>query len=144
MAQRKQIAQAQARKQELAAQLADARQSISHGRVALKGQLQIKKQLRRFVISKPKAIFAGSVVAGLVLTLLLKRPRKSNKSSSKTTSQMLIGWGLALAKPAAKAWLVTRAKKIAAERVTSLTSLEKKQPFSHTPAEIEEKTLGSW
>ncbi|MCP5538100.1 MAG: hypothetical protein H7A51_17945 [Akkermansiaceae bacterium] len=118
MAQAKQVAKN--RKQELAAQLADARQALSHGRVALKSQLQVKKQLRRFVVGKPKAIFAGSVVAGLVLTLLLKRPGKSKKQAARTTRQMLLGWGLSLAKPAAKAWLVTRAKKLAAERISQL------------------------
>ena len=51
MAQRKQIAQAKERKQELAAQLANSRHSISQSREALKGQLQLKKQLRKFVVS---------------------------------------------------------------------------------------------
>ncbi|MEJ6702048.1 MAG: hypothetical protein QNL01_13925 [Akkermansiaceae bacterium] len=141
MAQRKQIAQAKERKQELAAQLANSRHSISQSREALKGQLQLKKQLRKFVVSKPKAIFAGSVVAGLILTLLLKRPRKSKKSAPKTTSQILLGWGLALAKPAAKAWLVTRAKKIATERVSTLTPLKENPPFSNVSAEIEDETI---
>lgn len=139
MAQRKQIAQE--RKEELTKQLAEARQSISHGRKALKSQLQLKKQLRRFVISKPKALFAGSVATGLVLTLLLKRPRSPRKAAPKTTRQILLGWGFSLVKPAAKAWLITRAKKIAAERINPLKSA---RPTKQASNENEETMLDSW
>ena len=64
------------------------------------------------------------VVLALFATLLLRRPRKSAKPS-KTSRQMLLGWLLALLKPAAKAWLVTRAKKIAAEQVSARIQQEK-------------------
>lgn len=122
MAEGKQITDPKTRKQELIAQLAESRQTISHGREVLKEQLQVKKQVRRFVSRKPKAVFAGSVAAGLILTVLLKRPRKSKKSSTRTAGTVLLGWGLSLVKPAAKAWLVTRAKKLAADRIAQLQS----------------------
>jgi hypothetical protein len=121
MAQKKQVA---LRKEELTAQLADSRQAISQGREAIKGKLKIKKQLRQLITRKPKALFAGSIVTGLFATLLLKRPRKS-AIPSKTSRQMLLGWLLALLKPAVKAWLVTRAKKIAAEQVSARIQQEK-------------------
>ena len=111
-----------ARKQELTAQLAQARHSISRGKQELTGQLKIKNMLGRLFSSKPKAIFGSSVVGGLALTLLLKkRPKKSKKTAApKTTKQILLTWLLSLLKPAAKAWLVARAKKLAAERISSL------------------------
>lgn len=111
-----------ARKQELTAQLTQARQSMSRGKQELTRRLKIKNMLGRLVSSKPKAIFGSSVVGGLVLTLLLKkRPKKSKKSAAqKTTKQILLAWVLSLLKPAAKAWLVARAKKLAMERVSSL------------------------
>jgi len=119
MAQKKQVAQATARKQELTAQLAAARQSISHTKQELVGRLNIKNLLGRLVSRKPKALFAGSTAAALILTLLLKRPKKSKKSSSpKTARQILFTWLLSLLKPAAKAWLVARAKKLASERIS--------------------------
>ena len=121
MAQKKQVA---LRKAELTAQLADSRQAISRGREALKRKLQVKKQWRKLLTGKPRAVFAGSIGAGLLATLLLRRPRKSVKAP-KTSRQMLLGWLLALAKPAAKAWLVTRAKQLASERVASRAQQEK-------------------
>jgi len=120
MASKKQV---NLRKKEIIAQLATNRQSISRGREVLKEKLQVKKQLRKFIVNKPKAIFAGSVMAGLAATLLLRGSRKTKKPK-KTTQQMLLGWGLALIKPALKAWLVTRAKKIAAERITARVQKE--------------------
>lgn len=121
MAQKKQVA---LRKAELTAQLADSRQAISRGRGALKRKLQVKKQWRKLLTGKPRAVFAGSIGAGLLATLLLRRPRKSVKAP-KTSRQILLGWLLALIKPAAKAWLVTRAKQLASERVASRARQEK-------------------
>ena len=120
MASKKQVS---LRKKELIAQLATNRQSISRGREVLKEKLQVKKQLRKFIVKKPKAIFAGSLVAGLAATILLRRPRKVKKSS-KTTQQILLGWGLSLIKPALKAWILTRVKKIATERITTRVQKE--------------------
>ncbi len=126
MASKKQVT---LRKKELIAQLATNRQSISRGREVLKEKLQVKKQLRKFIIKKPKAIFAGSLVAGIAATILIRRPRKIKKSS-KTTQQVLLGWGLALIKPALKAWLTSRVKKMAAERIA--------------PRNQQEETLDNW
>ncbi|MBT8037506.1 MAG: hypothetical protein KJO21_08170 [Verrucomicrobiae bacterium] len=121
MAQKKQVA---LRKQELTAELANSRQAISKGRKAIKGQLQVKKQLRQWITRKPKAVFASSIGAGLLATLLLKRPRKAAKPSKKP-SHMLLGWILALLKPAIKTWLVTRVKTLATEQVAARIQQEK-------------------
>ena len=127
MAQSKQVAQINARKQELTIQLAQARQSMSLGKQELAGRLKFKNMLTRLVSRKPKAIFGSSVVGGLLLTLMLKRrPHKSKKTaSSKTTPQILLTWLLSLLKPVAEAWLVTRAKKLASERVIPLGETNK-------------------
>ena len=129
-----------ARKQELTAQLTQARHSISRGKQELTGRLKIKNMLGRLVSSKPKAIFGCSVVGGLALTLLLKkRPRKSKKTAAqKTTKQILLTWLLTLLKPAAKAWLVARAKKLAAERISNLQQVG---PENHVPAKRKDALL---
>ena len=111
MANKKQIAQ---RKQELVAQLADNRQSITRGREALKQKLQVKPLLHKLFTRKPKSLFAGSAVAGLAAALFLRRPRKAKKVTQ-SKNLILLGWLLSIMKPAAKAWLVARAKEAATQ-----------------------------
>jgi hypothetical protein len=106
MANKKQIAQ---RKQELVAQLAGNRRSISRSREAIKQKLQPKQLFSQLIFGKPKTLFAGSAVAGLGAALFLRRPRKVKKAPQ-SISLLLLGWVLALLKPAAKAWIVARAK----------------------------------
>ena len=108
---KKQITQ---RKQELLTQLADARKSITQGRKELKEKLQVKTLLHKLISGKPKSLFAGSAVAGLGAALFLRRPRKVKKSPQ-SMKLILFGWALALIKPAAKAWLVARAKEATAQ-----------------------------
>ncbi len=115
MASKKQIAQ---RKKELTARLADTRRSITREREVLREKLRVKTQVRNFLVKKPKTLFAGSLIVGLLATLLLRRPRHPRRAS-KTTAQMLFSWILALLKPAAKAWFITRAKKIASTQIAT-------------------------
>ena len=118
MARKKQITEAAARKQELVAQLASNRQSISQSKQAFTSKLKPKNLVRTIFTRKPKAIFAGSVLASLMTTLLIKRPKKSQKvAAPKTSKQILLTWGLSLMKPLAKAWLINLAKQLAAERM---------------------------
>lgn len=118
MARKKQITEAAARKQELVAQLASNRQSISQSKQAFTSKLKPKNLVRTIFTRKPKAIFAGSVLASLMTTLLIKRPKKSQKvAAPKTSKQILLTWGLSLMKPLAKAWLLNLAKQLAAERM---------------------------
>lgn len=109
MANKNQIAQ---RKQELVAQLSDNRQAITRGRKALKQKLQVKPLLHKLFTRKPKSLFAGSAVAGLATALFLRRPRKAKKSPQ-SRNLILLGWILSIVKPAAKAWLIARAKEAA-------------------------------
>jgi hypothetical protein len=113
MANKKQIAQ---RKQELVAQLSDSRQAITRGREtlqkSLKQKLQVKPLLHKLFTRKPKSLFAGSAVVGLATALFLRRPRKIKKVPQ-SRNLILLGWILSIMKPAAKAWLVTRAKEAA-------------------------------
>lgn len=111
MAQKEQIAR---RKQELITQLAENRESITQARATIKEKLQVKPLLRRLVSSKPKSLFAGSAVAGLGAALFLRRPRKA-KRAPQSAKVILFGWILSLIKPAAKAWLIARAKQAASE-----------------------------
>ncbi len=118
MARKKQITEAAARKQELVAQLASNRQSISQSKQAFTSKLKPKNLVRTIFTRKPKAIFAGSVLASLMTTLLIKRPKKSQKvAAPKTSKQILLTWGLSLMKPLAKAWLLNLAKQLAAQRM---------------------------
>jgi len=111
MANKKQIAQ---RKQELVAQLSDSRHAITRGREALKQKLQVKPLLHKLFTRKPKSLFAGSAVAGLATALFLRRPRKVKKAPQ-SRNLILLGWILSIMKPAAKAWLIARAKEAATQ-----------------------------
>lgn len=121
MGKKQQIAK---RKQELTAEISKNRVLISVGRNELKQKLNIKQQLAKLVKRKPKALFMGSLGAGLAATLLLRRPKKVAKGKAATKSTVILGWVLALLKPAAKAWVVDRAKLMAAKQIEarSLTS----------------------
>lgn len=118
MAQKKQIA---LRKQELIAQLAESRHVIDQGRAAIKEKLNVKKQISTLVRRKPKAVFASSAVAGLVATLLLRRPRRAKKKASKPLTTVLFGWAMLAIKPAAKKWLTRKAKAVALAKLGSFS-----------------------
>lgn len=123
MARKKQIIEADVRKRELVTQLASNRQSISQTKQALTSKLKPKNLLRTIFTRKPKTIFAGSVLASLMTTLLIKRPKKSKKAApAKTSKQILLNWGLSLIKPVAKVWLINLAKQLAAERISRSTA----------------------
>tara|TARA_Y100000385_G_C12845231_1_gene530601 strand:+ start:274 stop:654 length:381 start_codon:yes stop_codon:yes gene_type:complete len=114
MGKKEQIAK---RKQELTAKLSENRVLINAGRNNVKQMLSVKKQLRNLVLRKPKAIFFGSVGAGLLATLALKRPKKTHKKKSSTITMVLLRWVLSLMQPAAKTWLINRAKIILAQQL---------------------------
>lgn len=114
MAAKKQINQ---RKRELVNQLAGSRRLITHGQSELKQALSFKQQATSLVKRKPKAVFIGSVIAGLALTMLFRRRRTTTVVKTKrTTSQMLLSWALTFARPAMKSWVVARAKEMATGR----------------------------
>ena len=114
MGKKEQIAK---RKQELTAKLSENRVLINTGRNNVKQMLSVKKQLRNLVLRKPKAIFFGSVGAGLLATLAFKRPKKTHKKKSSTITMVLLRWVLSLMQPAAKTWLINRAKIILAQQL---------------------------
>ncbi len=116
MGKKQQIAK---RKQELTAALAKNRVIIDMGRTELKQKLSVKHLLRKLVTSKPKALFASCLGAGLVTTLLLRRPKVVTKEKAKDKSTVLLSWALTLAKPAVKAWLINRAKLLAVRQLES-------------------------
>ncbi|MGB2402590.1 MAG: hypothetical protein ACPIA7_04185 [Akkermansiaceae bacterium] len=119
MAQKKQITEAAARKSELVAQLASNRQSIAESKQALTTKLKPQNLARSIFTRKPKAIFAGSVLAGLMTTMLIKRPRNSKKvAAAKSSKQILFAWSLSLIKPVAKMWLINLAKRLATEQMS--------------------------
>jgi len=123
MARKKQIIEADVRKRELVTQLASNRQSISQNKQALTSKLKPKNLLRTIFTRKPKTIFVGSVLASLMTTLLIKRPKKSKKAApAKTSKQILLNWGLSLIKPVAKVWLINLAKQLAADRISRSTA----------------------
>ena len=120
MGKKQQIAK---RKQELTAQLAKNRALIGVGRTELKKKLNVKQQLRKVITRKPKALFAGSLAAGLLVTLLLRRPKKVIKGKATTKGTVLLSWTLSLLKPAAKAWLVKRVKALATQQLEARSGI---------------------
>ena len=123
MGKKQQIAK---RKQELTATLAKNRVIIDVGRKQLKQKLSVKRQLRKLITRKPKALFTTCLGAGLVATLLIKSPRKAAKAKTKDKSSILLSWLLTLLKPAIKAWLVNRAK------ILAVKQMESRRRSSHT------------
>ena len=123
MARKKQIIEANVRKRELVTQLASNRQSISQSKQVLTSKLKPKNLFRTIFTRKPKTIFAGSVLASLMTTLLIKRPKKPRKvAPAKTSKQLLLNWVLSLIKPVAKVWLINLAKQLAADRISRSTA----------------------
>jgi len=114
MAQKKQIA---LRKQALITQLAESRQAIGQSRTVMRDKLNVKKQVTSLVKRKPKAMFAGSAILGLLATLLLRR--KNKKKTKKPVKKLITGWALMLAKPAAKKWVKKRVKSYAIGKLRS-------------------------
>ena len=111
------------RKREITQKLAHQRAELSKTRAEIKDKLNFKKQLGNAVKKKPKALFLGSLATGLAGTVLFKRRGKKSKKKPEpakptTMGQMLLSWLLSLLKPAAKAFLVSMAKKIAADRMS--------------------------
>ena len=116
------------RKQELANQLAKTRESITQSRKELKEKLQIKPLMSKLIWGKPTSLFAGSAIAGLGAAIFLRRPRKVKKTHT-STKLILFSWVLSLMKPAAKAWLVERAKSAAAQSSTGSTTPRPPQQY---------------
>ncbi len=117
MARKKQVA---LRKQELISQMAHSRETITLGRAAVKDKLNVKKQVTSLVRRKPKAVFAGSAVAGLLGTMILRRPRKRREKVKKPRSNFLLGLLMLLIKPAAKKWLTKSLKSYAISKLSNL------------------------
>ena len=107
------------RKQELVTGLAKNRVLITAGKIQLKEKLSVKRQISRVIKRRPKVLFAGSLAVGLVATLLLTRKKAPAKPKASTKGTVLIGWTLSLLKPTAKAWLISRAKAIAANKLAA-------------------------
>jgi hypothetical protein len=99
------------RKQELIVALSRSRESLGATRREFR---QVKKRLnpalrlRDAVRNHPLPIFGIAAGGALILTLVLRRPRAAKKPSS--TKRLLLRWALSLAKPTARAWLLTKAK----------------------------------
>ena len=118
MAQKKQIDQANARKRELVAELATAREAITKRKLELTGRLKPKNLLRNIFTRKPKTVFTGSVLVSLLTTLLIRRPKNKQKAAKPQTSKAIfLSWALSLLKPVAKVWLVNLVKQLSAERL---------------------------
>ena len=99
------------RKQELIVALSRSRESLGTTRLEFQ---QVKKRLnpvlrlRDAVRNHPLPAFGIAAGSALILTLVLRRPRSEKKPSS--TKRFLLRWAFSLAKPAARAWLLAKAK----------------------------------
>jgi hypothetical protein len=74
----------------------------------VKKRLNPALRLRDAVRNHPLPVFGIAAGGALILTLVLRRPRAAKKPSS--TKRLLLRWALSLAKPTARAWLLTKAK----------------------------------
>ncbi len=96
------------RKEQLIATLAVSRASLRIDRSQIKRQINPLVRIRSAVRNKPIPVFATTAGVALLLSLLLRRRKQEPKPFS--AKRMLLGWVLALAKPAARFWLANWAK----------------------------------
>ena len=115
------------RKEQLIATLGASRASLRIDRSRIKRQLNPLVRVRSAVRSKPIPVFATTAGVALLLTLLMRR-RKQERSPF-SPRRMLLGWILALAKPAARLWLANWAK----DRFLPLTDTFPPSDPAHTP-----------
>ena len=112
------------RKRELTTTLAHNRVVIGAETRKLKQKFNIKGFAKKLITRKPKALFIGSLSAGLLTTLLIRRPKKIVKSKPATKSTLIFSWILALIKPVAKSWLTNKVKVLAAQKMAARQQAE--------------------
>lgn len=101
------------------------RRNLGHEVIGLREKLDVPKQLKRKIRQKPWLWFGGSAAAGLLVTLVLRRPRRVKKRKSPLL-QLLMPAALAILKP----WLKSLATREVQRRFMPETaSPEKRTQF---------------
>jgi hypothetical protein len=109
---------AEQRKRELVAQLAIARGEITVGKSRVSDEMNVGRQIKKSIQSRPLAWFAGTMGAATFLGLIGRRkikivsPRKRFK-----TLRWILGIGFTLAKPTLSSLLMAKAKEEAEKRL---------------------------
>lgn len=93
--------------------------------IGLREKLDVPKQLKRKIRQKPWLWFGGSAAAGLLVTLVLRRPRRAKKRKSPLL-QLLMPAALAILKP----WLKSLAiREVQRRFMPETASPEKRTQF---------------
>ena len=96
----------------LTARIAASRVAVAGELANLRRQLDVPARVKESVLSKPLAWLGGSLGAGFVASILLKRRRrhrasrveKAEKSAKKAWWSVLLGGAFTLARPALQNW----------------------------------------
>ena len=97
------------RKRQLALSLDSSRQALTTSGQDLKRRLSPVHAVNSYFRRHPMQVFGATAAGVALLTYLLRRPPREKKPR-KSLSRRLLGWGIALAKPAVKAWVLNYAK----------------------------------
>ncbi|MGJ8675966.1 MAG: hypothetical protein ACSHX0_00470 [Akkermansiaceae bacterium] len=138
MAKKQQIA---LRKQELVSHLASSRLIIRNGKNTIQSGLSPKKNLQSLfskpLFKKPQIKVAGSVLLGLLVSLLLKRRRKFFSKKSKSKKFILLGWAISLLKPTLKSLLMKQVKAQISKQIAARSS----RPAAQTAVKLPVQTV---
>jgi hypothetical protein len=90
----------------LIARIAASRGAVAHDIAHLRRRLDVPSRIKESVLSKPLAWLGGSLGAGFVTSLLLKRrrPPKTEAVVKKSLWAVLLGGAFTLARPALQSW----------------------------------------
>jgi hypothetical protein len=98
--------QSQGQTDALSARLAASRASLGSELATLRRTLDLPARVKDSVLSKPLVWFGGSLGAGLLASMLLKRPRPVVQESKPSRSlwKLALGGAFALARPTLQTW----------------------------------------
>jgi hypothetical protein len=98
--------QSQGQTDALSARLAASRASLGSDLAVIRRRLDVPARVKDSILSKPLLWFGGSLGAGLLASMLLRRPRPQARESKPSRSlwKIALGGAFALARPALQSW----------------------------------------
>lgn len=95
----------------LIARIAASRGSLGTELAVLRRRWDVPARVKDSILSKPLAWFGGSLGAGFIASLLLKRPKARGEKKRRTWWSLALGGAFTLARPALQSWALREAKK---------------------------------